>query len=161
MNGLGSVQQNFGNYGYYSSFPDSGRSNIYVQEEVHEPNPTKTIVTAGLLQAFAMFLQKASQWCGNKLMQGKEFTSAENIYKTAKNMVKDNKLDVAVDFIDDKNIHKYGEGLREALKPVARGENAFYTDQLKLAVAPKSKPSLILHELGHAINAHKGKFLKI
>ena len=49
---------------------------------------------------------------------------------------------------------------QEALKPVAIGENAFYTDQFKLAVAPKNKPSLILHELGHAINAHKGKFLK-
>lgn len=130
------------------------------QEEVQEPNTAKTLVTAGLLQAFAMFLQKASQWCGNKLMQGKEFTTAANIHKTAQNMVKNNKLNVTVDFIDSKNINNYGEGLREALKPVARGENAFYTDQLKLAVAPKSKPSLILHELGHAINAHKGKFLR-
>lgn len=130
------------------------------KEEVQEPNTAKTLVTAGLLQAFAMFLQKASQWCGNKLMQGKEFTTAANIHKTAQNMVKNNKLNVTVDFIDSKNINNYGEGLREALKPVARGENAFYTDQLKLAVAPKSKPSLILHELGHAINAHKGKFLR-
>ena len=130
------------------------------EEEVKEPNAAKTIVTAGLLQAFAMFLQKASQWCGNKLMQGKEFTSAENIKKTAKNMVKDNNLNVIIDFIDNKNINNYGGSLKEALKPVARGENAFYTDQLKLAVAPKSKPSLILHELGHAINEHKGKFLR-
>lgn len=162
MNGLSSVQPNFGNYyGYYGNYPDSRQ--YYMppqQEEVQEPNTAKTLVTAGLLQAFAMFLQKASQWCGNKLMQGKEFTSAANIHKTAQNMVKNNKLNVTVDFIDSKNINNYGEGLREALKPVARGENAFYTDQLKLAVAPKSKPSLILHELGHAINAHKGKFLR-
>lgn len=162
MNGLSSVQPNFGNYyGYYGNYPDSRQYYMPLQkEEVQEPNTAKTLVTAGLLQAFAMFLQKASQWCGNKLMQGKEFTSAANIHKTAQNMVKDNKLNVTVDFIDSKNINNYGEGLREALKPVARGENAFYTDQLKLAVAPKSKPSLILHELGHAINAHKGKFLR-
>ncbi len=162
MNGLSSVQPNFGNYyGYYGNYPDSRQYYMPLQkEEVQEPNTAKTLVTAGLLQAFAMFLQKASQWCGNKLMQGKEFTSAANIHKTAQNMVKNNKLNVTVDFIDSKNINNYGEGLREALKPVARGENAFYTDQLKLAVAPKSKPSLILHELGHAINAHKGKFLR-
>lgn len=162
MNGLSSVQPNFGNYyGYYGNYPDSRQYYMPLQkEEVQEPNTAKTLVTAGLLQAFAMFLQKASQWCGNKLMQGKEFTTAANIHKTAQNMVKDNKLNVTVDFIDSKNINNYGEGLREALKPVARGENAFYTDQLKLAVAPKSKPSLILHELGHAINAHKGKFLR-
>ena len=162
MNGLSSVQHNFGNYsGYYGNIPD--RRQYYMlpqQEETHEPNTAKTLITAGLLQAFAMFLQKASRWCGNKLMQGKEFTSAENIYKTAKNMVNKNKLNVTVDFIDSKNINRYNENLRGLLKPVARGENAFYTDQLKLAVAPKSKPSLILHELGHAINAHKGKFLR-
>lgn len=161
MNGLSSVQPNFGNYSvYYRNYPDNGYYMLPQQEEVHEPNAAKTLLTAGLLQAFAMFLQKASQWCGNKLMQGKEFTSAQNIYKTAGNMVKKNKLNVTVDFIDNRNINNYGDNLREALKPVARGENAFYTDQLKLAVAPKSKPSLILHELGHAINAHKGKFLR-
>ena len=162
MNGLSSVQPNFGNYyGYYGNYPDSRQYYMPLQkEEVQEPNTAKTLVTAGLLQAFAMFLQKASQWCGNKLMQGKEFTSAANIHKTAQNMVKNNKLNVTVDFIDSKNINNYGEGLREALKPVARGENAFYTDQLKLAVAPNSKPSLILQELGHAINAHKGKFFR-
>ena len=142
MNGLSSVQPNFGNYsGYYRNYPDNGYYMLPQQEEVHEPNAAKTLLTAGLLQAFAMFLQKASQWCGNKLMQGKEFTSAQNIYKTAGNMVKKNKLNVTVDFIDNRNINNYGDNLREALKPVARGENAFYTDQLKLAVAPKSKPS--------------------
>ena len=93
-------------------------------------------------------------------MQGKEFTTAENVHKTAENMVSKNKLNVTVDFIDADNIKNYPTALQEALKPVARGENAFYTDQFKLAVAPKKKPSLILHELGHAINAHKGKFLK-
>lgn len=161
MNGLSSVNPNFGNYnGYYGNYPNSRQYYMPQQEEVQEPNPGKTLVTAGLLQAFAMFLQKASQWCGNKLMQGEEFTSAENVQKVAQNMVKENKLNVTVDFIDNKNINNYGSNLREALKPVARGENAFYTDELKLAVAPKSKPSLILHELGHAINAHKGKFLR-
>ena len=133
----------------------------HYQEERQESSPAvKTLVSAGLLQAFAMFLQKASQWCGNKLMQGKEFTTKENIIKTAKSMVDNNKLDVYVDLIDENNINKYPAHLHEALGPVARGENAFYADNLTLAVAPKNKPSLILHELGHAINASKGKFLR-
>lgn len=125
-----------------------------------EDNTVKTVATAGLLQAFAMFLQKASQYCGNKLMQGKEFTTAENIKKTANEMVRDNNLNITVDYIDNSNIKTYPSQLREMLTPVARGENAFYADGLKLAVAPKSKPSLILHELGHAINAGKGKFMR-
>ena len=162
MNSLSSVQPNFGNYyGRTWNHPDNGYIGMPSYEGVpQEQNTAKTLVTASILQGIAMFLQKASQWCGNKLMRGKEFTSAENIYKTAQNMVNKNNLNVTVDFIDNRNINNYGGSIREALKPVARGENAFYTDELKLAVAPKSKPSLILHELGHAINAHKGKFLK-
>ena len=102
-------------------------------------------------------------------MQGKEFTSRENVEKIASKMLSDNKLDktVAVEFIDKTNAaqvaakySKSGINILGELEPVAKGQNAFYTDHLKLAVAPKSKPSLILHELGHAITAHKGKFLK-
>lgn len=159
MNGLGSVNFNYGNQYYY--LPSNNNTFTRSEESNYEPqNPEKTILTAGLLQAFVLFLHKASQWCGNKLMGGKEFTTAENVKKAAQNMVEKNKLNVTVDFIDHNNIKNYPPGLRESLIPVAKGENAFYTDQFKLAVAPKSKPSLILHELGHAINAHKGKFLK-
>lgn len=155
MNGLSSVNSVYNNqYSYYLR-PNNNTVRVH-----QEDSPEKTVVAAGILQAIALALNKVSQWCSNKLMQGKEFTTVENVKKIAQSMVDQNKLPVKVDFIDGKNIGTYEEHLREALKPVARGENAFYADELKLAVAPKSKPSLILHELGHAINAHKGKFLK-
>lgn len=155
MNGLSSVSVNYQNKNYYlNSNP------VRMQAEPYEDNTAKTVATAGILQAFAMFLQKASKYCGDKLMQGKEFTSPENVKHTAEQMVKDNKLKVTVDYIDHNNIKTYPSQMREMLGPVARGENAFYADGLKLAVAPKSKPSLILHELGHAINAGKGKFMR-
>ena len=161
MNGIGSVGlNNFNTQHYYMT--QYNNVPIARSQESYEPqNPEKTILTAGILQAFALFLHKASEWCGNKLMQGKEFTTEENVKKTAENMVNKNKLNVTVDFIDHNNIKNYPSGLHQSLLPVAKGENAFYSDGLKLAVAPKNKPSLILHELGHAINAHKGKFLKM
>jgi len=156
VNGLSSVSPNYKNVNNYYLTPNN--NTVRMQEP--EDNTVKTVATAGILQAFAMFLQKASQWCGNKLMQGKEFTTAGNIKQTAEKMVKDNGLNVKVDYIDHSNIKKYPSQMREMLTPVARGENAFYADGLKLAVAPESKPSLILHELGHAINAGKGKFMR-
>lgn len=143
---------------YYMPSNQPARYNFQPEPETHAPE--KTIIAAGLLQGFAMLLQKFSGWCGNKLMQGKEFTNFENIKKIAGNMVNKNRLKVKVDFIDKNNIRNYGQNLQQMLAPVARGENAFYADSLKLAVAPKSKPSLILHELGHAINANKGKFMQ-
>ena len=144
----------------YYYMPSNQPARYGFQSEPDTPTPEKTIVAAGLLQGVAMLLQKVSGWCGNKLMQGKEFTNFENIQKTANNMVNKNGLKVTVDFIDKNNIRNYGSNLQQAFAPVARGENAFYADSLKLAVAPKSKPSLILHELGHAINANKGKFMR-
>ncbi len=83
-------------------------------------------------------------------------------------MLADNELKgkIAVEFIDKQNIKKIASkysnrgSIFNELIPVANGENAFYADSLKLAVAPKNKPSLILHELGHAITAHKGKFMR-
>ena len=129
----------------------------------------KLAANAGILQGIAVLLTKASEWCGKKLMQGKEFTTRENVEKIASKMLNDNNLQkkVSVEFIDKTNMAqvaaKYsnsGINILGELGPVANGQNAFYTDKLKLAVAPKSRPSLILHELGHAITAHKGKFLK-
>lgn len=155
MNGLSSV---ISNYRYNNYYLASNNNTVHMQPD--EDNTAKTIATAGILQAVAIFLHKASGYCSNKLMQGKEFTSAQNIKHTAEQMVKDNKLQVTVDYIDHINIKNYPPHMTELLKPVARGENAFYADSLKLAVAPKNKPSLILHELGHAINAGKGKFMK-
>lgn len=158
MNGLSSVKPDYNYINNYYLTPNNNSVRLQAQEP--EDTTVKTVATAGILQALAMFLQKASQWCGNKLMQGKEFTTPENIKKTAQQMVKDNNLNVKVDYIDHINIKKYPAEMREMLTPVARGENAFYADGLKLAVAPESKPSLILHELGHAINAGKGKFMR-
>lgn len=121
---------------------------------------SKTIATFGLLQIASIALQKASKWFGDKLMRGKEFTSFENVAKVAQTMIDKNKLNVSAYFINKDNIKKFPEYLRNALTPVANSENAFYMDSAKLAVAPEKKPSLILHELGHAINASKGKFLR-
>lgn len=153
---------------YYTSNPYDSYPRAYSQPK--EDNRAVNLATSvGILQIVAILLTKASEWCGKKLMQGKEFTSHENVEKIASKMRSENKLDktVAVEFIDRTNAaqvaakyRKSGFNILGELEPVARGQNAFYTDQLKLAVAPKSKPSLILHELGHAINAHKGKFLK-
>lgn len=154
---------------YVNSNPNSHYVPVqnYPQDDTDE---TKTVVKAGLLQAFALLLTKVSGWCGQKLMQGKEFTSAENVNKIAEEMLSSNNLKdkVAVEYIDGSNVKNIINGIKRTkgvdmsndLNTVARGANAFYADGLKLAVAPKSKPSLILHELGHAITAHKGKFLK-
>ena len=134
-------------------------------EPVQSPqseNPAKTLGLAALLQGIALFLNKASKWCSYKLQQGKEFTSAENVNKVASEMVKKNNLDVKVGFVDAANkadfVRNYG-GAAE-FEAVAKGENAFFSSASKLAVAPKSRPSLILHELGHAVNATKGKFMR-
>lgn len=140
----------------YCDYQDIG--NPY--SENNNENVNKTIAAAGILQVVSIALQKASKWCGNKLMRGKEFTTFENVQKVANSMLKDNKLNIDVHFINPNNINKFSNSLRKSLIPVARGENAFYMDSLKLAVAPEKKPSLILHELGHAINASKGKFLR-
>lgn len=138
--------------------------NSYYDYQVNDLNngndAQKTIFSVGLLQLASLFLDKASKWCGDKLMRGKEFTSFENVANVAKRMVTDNKLNVSVAFINKNNINKFPELLKPDLIPVANGRNAFFMDSVKLAVAPEKKPSLILHELGHAINASKGKFLR-
>lgn len=159
MNSLSSVSinHNNNNNNYYLT---PNNNVVRIQTSAPEDTSVKTVATAGILQAIAMFLHKASEYFSSKLMQGKEFTSSENIHLTAKEMVRDNNLKVSVDYIDNNNIRQYPSQMREILSPVARGENAFYADKLKLAVAPKSKPSLILHELGHAINAGKGKLMR-
>ena len=153
---------------YYTQNPYESYPRTYSQPN-EDNGVVKLAASAGVLQGIAILLTKASEWCGKKLMQGKEFTSRENVEKIASKMLSDNKLDktVAVEFIDKTNAaqvaakySKSGINILWELEPVAKGQNAFYTDHLKLAVAPKSKPSLILHELGHAITAHKGKFLK-
>ncbi len=153
-------------------FTPQPQARVYYTEP--EPKPiipeeAKPLVTFGILQALTAVLQKASKWCGEKLMQGKEFTTPGNVEKAASDMLSKHNLSdkINIEYVSDGNINQIAQryrphdsGFFKLLAPVARGENAFYADGLKLAVAPDSKPSLILHELGHAINAHSGKFLK-
>lgn len=129
----------------------------------------KTVASAAILQGAALLLKKASSFFSAKLMQGKEFTNEKNVNIIADKMLNDNNLKqkISVEFVTEMNkdhianrYGKIGQKLSGELSSVAGGENAFYSDAIKLAVAPKSKPSLILHELGHAINAHSGKLLK-
>ncbi len=93
-------------------------------------------------------------------------------------------------FIDEKNIADIGEKMMKAstesfakifsktnnfgkqlsymnnlaiqsfLKQTAEGKNAFYLYNCEMVAAPKSNPALILHEMGHAINANKFKWAK-
>lgn len=138
--------------GGYSGYETNGHGR---QDNVDDYG--KTVLTAGLLQALSSSLNKISRWLSNRLTAGKEFTSAENVGRVANDMVSKNKLDVTIEYISPENLgrmtQKYGPGLEE----VAAGRNAFFSSEKKLAVAPKSKPSLLPHELGHAINA-KSKF---
>lgn len=168
----------YNNFSIYNQYPYSGSSSVpYWRGEYYSPayteyddaqnvseNTAKTAGLAVLLQTMAIALQKGSQWFAKKLEAGKEFTSAENVKKIADKMLIDNNMrDVTVDYISDANKHRYMSkipGLAKDIEDVAKGQNAFYTNELKLAVAPKHKPSLILHELGHAGNA-KNWFLKL
>lgn len=168
MEGLNFKNPNI-NHRYMTPSMGSSYSTVRVHQQEENPE-VKTIAKAGLLQAAAILLTKVSEWCGQKLMQGKEFTNARNINEIAEEMLTSNNLKykISVRYIDNSNAKNIAEQIKRArgvdmsdeLNTVARGANAFYSDGLKLAVAPKSKPSLILHELGHAITAHKGKFMK-
>lgn len=144
----------------YGKSPYDSRLSAYYNQVLPQDETSRTIATAVSLQLASTLLQKASEWCGQNLMRGKEFTGEENVRLIAKEMLEKNKLKVKTAFIDHNNIKNYPLSLQKSLEPVAKGQNAFYADGIKLAVAPKSKPSLILHELGHAINSHKGKFLR-
>lgn len=127
--------------------------------------PEKAIVAAGALQIASMAISMLSQGASQALMRGKEFTSAQNSMQIAGEMAKKNRLNIGVEFIENsvesvaRVASKYGLN-PQTLEPIARGQNAFYYDLGKLAVAPASKPSLMLHELGHACNA-KNTLLKL
>ncbi len=124
----------------------------------------KTAITAGLLQLVASSLNKVSEWLGHKLVNGKEFTNEENVCKVVKDMCDKHNLNIDVKLVSRENlpkfIQKYGPAYANEFAIVADGKNAFYSDDLKLAVAPKSKPALLPHEIGHAANAKNG-FLKL
>lgn len=142
-------------YYWQGVYQPYGQSGYYEQPAQDNTDAAKTATMAGILQLIAMGLQKASGWFSTKLAAGKEFTSAANVHHVADEMVRKNNLNVHVGYINDVNKYAYAQhyNLGNQLEEVARGQNAFFTDKLKLAVAPERKPSLILHELGHAINA--------
>jgi hypothetical protein len=151
------------------SSPAFGNGNYY-QNDYHQKSQsddgTRLAINGLGLAGASVLIQQASEFCSRKLMQGQEFESYDNIKKTADKMLSDNGLNGKIDvgFLNDKNkadyVRKYGSQMADSFETVAKGGNAFYMDGAKLAVAPESKPSLILHELGHAINAHKGKFMQ-
>lgn len=148
---------------YWQGVPNAG---YYPYGNYQEPqpsdNPAKTLTLAGLLQAMALGLNKVSQLLSNRLAAGEEFTTPDNVRKVADSMVKKNGLDITVGYVNpaNKNAYSAAYGMASEFEAVANGRNAFHCEPLKLAVAPSKKPSLILHELGHAINA-KGTFTKL
>lgn len=148
---------------YWQAIPDAG---YYTQDDYAPPqssdNPVKTLTLAGLLQVMTLGLDKVSRFLSNRLSAGKEFTTADNVQKVAASMVKNNGLDITVGYVNhsNKNAYSAAYGMAQEFETVANAKNAFHCEPLKLAVAPSSKPSLILHELGHAINA-KGTFTKM
>lgn len=158
--------------------PDSfSHSHDYPQNNSHSTSDNQTQQKApaekdlagsalglGILQLISSGLQKLSQTCAHKLSAGKEFASASEVKKIAESMKAKNALDTAIEYISPENMSRIGSkyGVGDMLGEVAKGHNAFFMDAKKLAVAPESKPSLILHELGHAVNAKKPltKFLQ-
>ena len=101
----------------------------------------------------------ASEGVSKALMRGKEYTTAQNVKKVVEDMIKDGKLDgINVSFLNPNNVDTFSRSSGipiQQLMDVANGKNAFYMDSKNIAVAPTAKPSLIQHELGHAINAKK------
>ena len=164
MQAIGSSYQNF-------NIHSTPKNNVaFGRKPVEDDKTEKLAISAGALGVASLFLQKAAEFLATKLLNGEEFTSPDNVKKVADSMLQKNKLKgiVQVAYIDHKNKFQFGPNLAQSLETVANGQNAFYMDELKLsngknfklAVAPMSKPSLILHELGHAINSSKGPFMR-
>lgn len=118
---------------------------------------------AGLLRLAQYGLEKLSGVCASALMAGKEFAKPEEVEKVANAMKKNKGLSAEIHYLDSSNVSGLKQrfpSLANSLDVVANGGNAFYTDKGNFACAPKSKPSLILHELGHATNFEKSKIMK-
>lgn len=124
---------------------------------------TNAAGTAVLLRLAQKGLEWLSEICAGLLMRGKEFASAADVKRVANAMKSEKGLQADIHYIDNSNkgfLKRMFPGLAKSLDTVASGGNAFYTSQGNFAVAPKSKPSLILHELGHATNFEKSKFFR-
>lgn len=167
MQAIGSNYQNFYIHNNYSS---PKNNTAFKRRQTEKDSNEGFAISAGALGVASVLLKEATEFLAKKLLNGKEFTSPKNVYKVADKMLDKNGLKdvVQVSYINHKNKFQFGPALAQSLEAVANGQNAFYIDELKLsngknfklAVAPEAKPSLILHELGHAINASKGKFLR-
>lgn len=124
---------------------------------------TTAVGAAGLLRLAQYGLEKLSGVCSAKLMAGEEFAPEGDVRKVANAMKKDKGLNAEIHYLDGSNVGALKRNfpqLANSLDVVARGGNAFYTNQGNFACAPKSKPSLILHELGHATNFEKSTVMK-
>lgn len=144
-------------YNQYSQVPYAQTYYGYNEPESQD-NPAKTVTLAALLQGIAIGVKKMSEVFSKKLAAGKEFTSPDNVIKAAQNMINKNNLSTKVFFISPQNQASF-EGLgKEMVIEVAQGRNAFFHRGFNVAVAPSTKPSLILHELGHAVNFTKPFF---
>lgn len=126
-----------------------------------------TATNAAGTAVFLRLAQRGIEWlseiCAGILMRGKEFASESDVKKVANAMKSEKGLQADIHYIDHSNkgfLKRMFPGLAKSLDTVASGGNAFYTHQGNFAVAPKSKPSLILHELGHATNFEKSKFFR-
>ena len=123
----------------------------------------KAVGVAGLLRLSMYGLEKLSDVCSAALMAGKEFAPREDVEKVANAMKKNKGLSADIYYLDHSNtsaLKQHFPRLANSIDVVADGRNAFYTDKGNFACAPKSKPSLILHELGHAINFEKSLVMK-
>lgn len=137
---------------------------LRIQPQRDEFSTTTTAVgAAGLLRLAQYGLEKLSGVCSAALMAGKEFASREDVEKVANAMKKNKGLSADIYYLDHSNtsaLKQHFPSLANSIDVVADGRNAFYTDKGNFACAPKSKPSLILHELGHATNFEKSKIMK-
>lgn len=159
-----SVGQNIKNFGSYEGYSYNSYNQNSTENENNKDGGSKLLSIGGLYLA-SEGINLLSNKVAKLMAKGKEYTTPENVKKVTQSMLKNNNLDVDVYFVNPKNIQLVSlqSGISvNNLKEVAKGENAFYTESLfgKVAVAPTSKPSLIQHELGHAINAKK-PFLKL
>ena len=137
---------------------------LRIQPQRDEFSTTTTAVgAAGLLRLAQYGLEKLSGVCSAALMAGKEFAPREDVEKVANAMKKNKGLSADIYYLDHSNtsaLKQHFPQLANSIDVVADGRNAFYTDKGNFACAPKSKPSLILHELGHATNFEKSYIMK-
>lgn len=148
----------------YRFLPQQPVKRAYAQPSQDEFSTATTAVgAAGLLRLAQFGLEKLSGICASKLMAGEEFASRADVEKVASAMKNKKGLSAEIHYLDGSNVGALKQRfpqLANSLDVVARGGNAFYTDKGNFACAPKSKPSLILHELGHATNFEKSTVMK-